>query len=45
MTALFIAWGALILAVIGCAILDPRPSLIQKPYDQADDDTLVASLA
>jgi hypothetical protein len=33
MTALFIAWGALFLAVIGCAILDQRPICIAVGAD------------
>jgi hypothetical protein len=30
MTTLFIPLGALILAVVGCAILDPRPARATK---------------
>jgi hypothetical protein len=36
MTTLFITLGALILAVIGCAILDPRPTrAIRRPARNA----------
>jgi hypothetical protein len=40
MVTLLIVWSAVILAVIGCAILDPRPTHVTEDADdQAEDDT------
>jgi hypothetical protein len=41
MTTVFIVWGALILAVVGCAILNPRPTrATEDADDQAEDETV-----
>jgi hypothetical protein len=41
MATLLIVWAGLILAVIGCAILNPRPTdAAQDTDDAAGDDTI-----